>query len=233
MIKCVIIDDEQPAIDVLKHYISKFPELELAATFTSPIEALKFIGQSSIDLVFLDIQMDGLTGIEVAKIINHQAKIIFCTAYPNFAIDGFDLNALDYLLKPVSLERFEKAIKKVSAQNSETKNADYLLVKTEQKGKFVKIQYSEILYVESLGNYVSFNLKDKKVTTYSKMRDLEEHLPTEFFVRIHKSYIINLTKMVGIENGFALLQNQSVIQKISIGNTYKELLFQKLNTKFF
>lgn len=230
MIKCVIIDDEQPAIDVLKHYISKFPELELVATFTSPIEALKFIGQSSIDLVFLDIQMDGLTGIEVAKIINHHTKIIFCTAYPNFAIDGFDLNALDYLLKPVSIERFEKAIKKVSMQNTEIKNADYLLVKTEQKGKFVKIKYSEIQYIESLGNYVSFNLKDKKVTAYATLRDLEKYLPTEIFMRIHKSYIINLTKMVGIENGFVQLQNQSVIQKISFGNTYKEPLFQKLNT---
>ena len=232
-IKCIIIDDEQHAIDVLEYYIGKEQDLQLVGTFTNPLEGLKSIKKLQADIVFLDIQMDEMSGLEIAELVNENVKIIFSTAFPEYAVDGFNLNAIDYLVKPVSYDRFSKAIDKVRkwyfSHNSVVGNPDYLLLKTEQKGKLIKISFAEINYIESVGNYVTFHCEERNITGYGTLRDLEAHLPDNLFIRIHKSHIIPLSKISAIENGFAQIIIKSGYLKLSIGNTYKELLFKKLN----
>lgn len=232
-IKCIIIDDEQHAIDVLEHYIHKEQDLQLVGTFTNPLEGLKSIKKLQADVVFLDIQMDEMSGLEIASLLQDNVKIIFSTAFPQYAVEGFELDAVDYLVKPVSFERFTKAIEKVrksrTSLSSDKNIPDYLLVKTEQKGKLIKINFDELDYIESLGNYVTFHCAERKVTAYATLRDLENNLPKLLFVRIHKSHIVQLQKVSAIENGFVQLRTQKGILKLSIGNTYKEELLQKLN----
>lgn len=226
MLKCIVIDDEQPAIDIMKHHINKVSELELVGTFTNPIEAIQFIKNHRVDLLFLDIQMNEMTGIDVMNIVDENIKIILCTAFSEYAIDGFNNNAVDYLLKPISFERFTKAIKKVMPNVSkEDKEQDYIYIKTEQKGKFIKVYYDEIDYVEAMGNYISIHKGKEKVLAYSTMKDMENVLPSNLFMRVHKSYIISMDKISMIENGFVLLKSGA---KISVGTNYKDSLMQKI-----
>lgn len=236
-IKCIVIDDENPAIEVLKNYIQRIPELELVSCFNNPIEGLKEIKRQNIDLVFLDIQMDELSGIEVMNIIDEDVKVILCTAYSEFALEGFNLNAVDYLLKPINFERFSKSIDKLKKNyffdnKIDNSESDYFFIKTEQKGKIIKIKFSEIDYIESLGNYVIFHLEEQKVTAYTSMKNLEEILPKNQFKRIHKSYIINSFKIGMIENGFVLINNSiGKNLKLSIGNNYKDKIMNELKKK--
>ena len=233
MIKCIVIDDEQPAIDIMKHYISKTPELDLVGTFNNPLVGMQEIKKKNADLVFLDIQMEEMTGLEVMNIINENVKVILCTAYPQFALEGFDLDAVDYLLKPISFDRFSKAVKKVlatipnssSINNLDTLDADYIFVKTEKKGKLIKIYFKDVDYIEAMGNYITFHQGKNKIVAYSTMKDLEDILPLHTFMRIHKSYIVALPKISMIENGFVVLGNG---HRISIGSNYKEVFMSKM-----
>lgn len=228
MLKCVVIDDEQPSIDIMKHHINKVSELELIGTFTNPIEGIKFIRNNHTDILFLDIQMNEMTGIDVMNILDENIKIILCTAFSEYAVEGFNNNAIDYLLKPISFERFTKSIKKIISnlsKDNEYKEQDYIYIKTEQKGKFIKIYYQEIDYVEAMGNYISISKGKEKIIAYSTMRDMENILPSNLFMRIHKSYIVSMEKISMIENGFVLLRSGV---KISIGTNYKNNLMQKI-----
>ncbi len=234
MIKCIVIDDEQPAIDIMNHYISKTPELDLVGTYNNPLVGMKEIKKSNVALVFLDIQMEEMTGLEVMNIINENVKVILCTAYPQFALEGFDLDAVDYLLKPISFDRFSKAVKKVLTtfpdsssviNNLESLDQDHIFVKTEQKGKLIKIYFKDIDYIEAMGNYIAFHQGKNKVMAYSTMKDLEDILPLHTFMRVHKSYIIALPKITMIENGFVVLDGG---HKISIGSNYKEVFMSKM-----
>ena len=228
MLKCVVIDDEQPSIDIMKHHINKVSELELIGTFTNPIEGIKFIRNNHTDILFLDIQMNEMTGIDVMNILDENIKIILCTAFSEYAVEGFNNNAIDYLLKPISFERFTKSVKKITSnlsKDNEYKEQDYIYIKTEQKGKFIKIYYQEIDYVEAMGNYISISKGKEKIIAYSTMRDMENILPSNLFMRIHKSYIISMEKISMIENGFVLLRSGV---KISIGTNYKNNLMQKI-----
>lgn len=233
MIKCIVIDDEQPAIDIMKHYISKTPELDLVGTFNNPLVGMQEIKKKNADLVFLDIQMEEMTGLEVMNIINENVKVILCTAYPQFALEGFDLDAVDYLLKPISFDRFSKAVKKVlatipnssSINNLDTLDEDHIFVKTEQKGKLIKIYFKDVDYIEAMGNYITFHQGKNKIVAYSTMKDLEDILPLHTYMRIHKSYIVALPKISMIENGFVVLGNG---HRISIGSNYKEVFMSKM-----
>ena len=233
MIKCIVIDDEQPAIDIMKHYISKTPELDLVGTFNNPLVGMQEIKKKNADLVFLDIQMEEMTGLEVMNIINENVKVILCTAYPQFALEGFDLDAVDYLLKPISFDRFSKAVKKVlatipnssSINNLDTLDEDHIFVKTEQKGKLIKIYFKDVDYIEAMGNYITFHQGKNKIVAYSTMKDLEDILPLHTFMRIDKSYIVALPKISMIENGFVVLGNG---HRISIGSNYKEVFMSKM-----
>ena len=233
MIRCIVIDDEQPAIDIMKHYISKIPELDLVGTFNNPLVGMQEIKKKNAALVFLDIQMEEMTGLEVMNIINENVKVILCTAYPQFALEGFELDAVDYLLKPISFDRFSKAVKKVlatipnssSINNLDTLDEDHIFVKTEQKGKLIKIYFKDVDYIEAMGNYITFHQGKNKIVAYSTMKDLEDILPLHTFMRIHKSYIVALPKISMIENGFVVLGNG---HRISIGSNYKEVFMSKM-----
>ncbi len=195
-LRCVIVDDEPPAIRLVENYIKKVPSLELVYTTTKPLEAIAYMERHDFDLIFLDIQMPGLTGIQLSKILQQHIQVIFTTAYPEFAVESYRLNATDYLLKPFEFERFYQAVKKVEAKHvsggvEELK--DYVFVKTNSKNSFEKAQISDILYIEGLKNYVAIHLSNKQVVTYSTLKAVKESLPGSLFVQIHKSYIVALS----------------------------------------
>ena len=226
MIKCLIVDDEQHAIDILIHYIGQTGYLELVSSTTKPIEALQIVATESIDLVFLDIQMPDLSGIDFIKAINGKARVILTTAYSEFAIEGFDLEVVDYLLKPIRFPRFlnavQKAVKLISEKvpESDKKNEDdYIFVKTESKGKLLKINLEDIEYIEAMKNYVAIYRGGQKTLVYTNLRELLNHLPAGDFLRIHKSFIIPIARITGIEGNRVLLKNVSA--DILIGENFK------------
>jgi two-component system LytT family response regulator len=236
MIRCLIVDDEQHAIDILVHYIAQTSYLELVSSTTKPIEALQTIVTEKIDLVFLDIQMADLSGLDFVKAINGKANIILTTAYSEFAIEGFDLGVVDYLLKPIRLPRFLNAVQKavkVITENSveaESKNEEgYIFVKTESKGKLLKINLDDIDYVEGMKNYVAIHCGGKKTLVYTNLKDLVNHLPARQFIRIHKSFIIPINKVTGIDGNRIILKD--VTAEILIGENYKAFLMEIIRQK--
>lgn len=211
-IKCIVIDDEELARVLLKSYINKVDFLELVADFENPIDALQTIKTSDIDLVFLDIQMPELKGTDFAKMINSKSKVIFTTAYSEYALEGFDLNALDYLLKPITFERFLQAINKYKKE--ETLFNDSITVKSGYD--LHKLKYDDILYIESDSEYVNFYTKDKKIMSYQTLKSLEQKLPASTFMRVHRSYIVNKDKVAGLK-GKDLIVSETLIP---ISNSY-------------
>jgi two-component system, LytTR family, response regulator len=231
MIRCLVVDDEQHAIDVIVHYIGQTNFLELVSTTTNPVAALQTVITQNIDLVFLDIQMPELSGIDFIKAINGKAKVILTTAYSEFAIEGFELDVVDYLLKPVRFPRFLNAVQKVVKATSEKNEVaesnnedDYIFVKTESKGKLLKINLDEIEYIEGMKNYVAIYRGGQKTLVYTNLKDLVLHLPAKQFIRIHKSFIIPVNRITGIEGNRVVLKN--VTAEILIGESYKDDLME-------
>ena len=236
MIRCLIVDDEQHAIDILVHYINQTNFLELVNSTTHPIEALEIVVKQKIDLVFLDIQMPELSGLDFIKAINGKAKVILTTAYTEFAIEGFDLEVVDYLLKPIRFPRFLNAVQKAvkiiteNANDVDTKNEeDYIFVKTESKGKLLKINLADIEYIEGMKNYVAIYRGGQKTLVYTNLKDLVNHLPARQFIRIHKSFIIPINHITGIEGNRVLIKN--VKAEILIGENYKADLMEIIKNK--
>lgn len=202
-IRCLIIDDEPLARKGLENYINEVDYLELVDSFSNPVQSLETLDSEKIDLVFLDIQMPKITGLEFLKSINHPAKFVFTTAYPNFAIDSYELNALDYLLKPISFERFLKTVTKVKNQlELENKTTfqiqkDYIYVKSDSK--IEKIELNSIIFIQSLENYVVIQTNEKKHICYLTLKNVESFLPSKDFIKVQKSYIINLNRINSIE----------------------------------
>jgi two-component system, LytTR family, response regulator len=231
MIRCLVVDDEQHAIDILVHYINQTSYLELVSSTTRPIEALQTIATQKIDLVFLDIQMPDLSGIDFIKAISGKTNVILTTAYSEFAIEGFDLEVVDYLLKPIRFPRFLNAVQKVvkiiseKAVEPDTKNEEgYIFVKTESKGKLLKINLDDIEYIEGMKNYVAIYRNGQKTLVYTNLKDLVNHLPVRQFIRIHKSFIIPINRVTGIDGNRILLKN--VTAEILIGENYKTHLME-------
>lgn len=239
MIRCLAVDDEAYATKIIADYIGKIPFLELVGTTTSAIAALTQVQQGDIDLVFLDIQMPDLTGIQFLKLCGSKCKVILTTAYPEYALDGYEHDVIDYLLKPIAFDRFLKAANKAHAQIIPVKTAsaqtppvqnteniiapaanptDYMFIKGESKNKFLKVNYDDILYIEGLKNYVSLFTAEQRMVTYQTLRDLETQLPQPPFYRVHKSYIISVDKIRMVDG------NQVYIgeQPIPIGETYRD-----------
>lgn len=225
-IRCLAVDDEPLALDILANYIQKTPNLSLVATCTEPLEALSLIQQGKVDLLFLDIQMPTLTGIQFLRVMNGKCKTILTTAYSEYALEGYEYDVADYLLKPISFERFLKAVQKalgqlvlvseqssvgsgqssIGSENSATLSSqtatqqqqlDFIFVKTEYK--IQKINLSDILYLEGLKDYVSIYTTNERILTLQTMKKMEEMLPSNRFVRVHKSYIVSLEKIETIE----------------------------------
>ncbi|MES1217773.1 MAG: LytTR family DNA-binding domain-containing protein [Bacteroidota bacterium] len=233
IINCIIIDDEPLARKGLREYIADIDFLGLAGEFDSPLKAVELINKGDIHLLLLDIQMPKITGLDFLKTIHQPPPVIFTTAYPQYALDGFELNALDYLVKPVSFDRFLKAAMKakeyyeVRQKNSVKENEfpvspDYFFVKADNK--LMKIAYDDILFIEALQNYVTIHTKDKKHITYLTFKSVEEYLPADKFIKTHKSYIVSLSKIDSIEGNEIHIGSHH----IPISRNEKEEVMEKL-----
>jgi DNA-binding LytR/AlgR family response regulator len=237
MINCLIVDDEQHAIDILVHYVGQTPQLSLVGSTTNPIEALQLVTEKKADLVFLDIQMPELSGMDFIKALNGKAKVILTTAYSEFALESYELDVVDYLLKPIRLPRFlaavQKAVSELSAKEehreSSDEEGDYIFVKTESKGKLLKINLDEIDYIEGMKNYVAIYRGEQKTLVYTSMKDIEERLPHRRFLRVHKSFIIAIPRITGIEGNLVRLKD--VKAEILIGDSYKAELMEIIRGK--
>lgn len=237
MISCIIIDDEQHAIDVLVLFVKQTPFLELKGTSTSPLEGLQMLNREKIDLVFLDVQMPDISGIDFIKAINGKCKVILTTAYSEFAAEGFELEVVDYLLKPVPFARFLKAVQRVadSLEGPAAGNPvdmledDYIFVKTEAKGKMLRINLQDIDYIESLKNYVAFHYNGTKTLALLSMKDLDDRLPAKHFMRVNRSFIIAMRKITGVEGNLIRLKN--VNAEIVLGDTYRVPFMEKMKGK--
>ncbi len=234
MLTCYVIDDEKSAVDLLVNFIEKTPFLKLAGSTTNPLEAIQILQNRKVDLVFLDIQMPGVTGLELMSIFQGKFSVILTTAYGNYALEGFENNALDYLLKPFSFDRFLKAAQKALTTTAfqapqwqpEEQEDDYIFVKTENKGKMIKINYNDIVYVEGLKNYVSIYTKADRIITLLNIKDLEERLPPKRFLRVHKSYIISVENIRALDGNQILLADMKAY--IPLGETYRPAFFKSL-----
>lgn len=222
MLKCIIIDDEELAILLLKSYIEKLDFLDLVATFEMPLEAMSIFKKESIDVVFLDIQMPDLKGTDFAKMIPASTKIIFTTAYTEYAVKSYELNALDYLLKPISFDRFLIAVQKIPILQKNELEKNTLTVKSGYD--LHKLKYHDILYVESDSEYVIFHTTKEKIMSLQRLKVIEEMLPSTIFQRVHRSYIVN-KKLVTTLKGKDLFISDL---KIPVSNKYLELVKEKL-----
>ncbi len=231
MMKCIIVDDEPLARDLLENFAEKIPFLRLKASCKSGFEALEMLREEKIDLIFLDIQMPDMTGVQLYESLNYRPMVIFTTAYSNYAVTGFDLDAVDYLVKPFAYQRFLKAVNKAYELMSQLQSVamsefhrDFMFVK--DGAKIVKVDYDDILYLEGMKDYVKIILKEKKmVMPLISMQNMVRKLPKGQFVRVHRSYIVSLSKIESVE------KNRVVIggKWIPVGSSYKNNLMEELS----
>lgn len=238
-LKCLIVDDEPLALDILETYIQRIDSLELVARCNNAIEAFNLIQQKEIDLLFLDIQMPKLTGIDFLKNINNPPKVVFTTAYRDYALEGYELDAVDYLLKPISFERFLRAVNKVSQMSNNTQQPATMPMATESTSsgydqafiylkadkKMIKFLLKDILYIESLKDYVRVKTGYKEVVAYQKISYLEEKLPENKFLRVHRSFIVAIDKV----EAFSATTIEINGKEIPIGRNYKNVVLKILN----
>ncbi|WP_461452131.1 LytR/AlgR family response regulator transcription factor [Mucilaginibacter sp.] len=231
---CYVIDDEEHAIDTLTGYINKFPGLDLIGSNINPLMAINDIREKAVDIVFLDVDMPELSGLDVADIISSFTSVIFTTAFPNYAMQAFEKNGSDFLLKPISFDRFTKSVTKVQnlirtkSQNSLPVADGYFFINPGVKGKMVKLNYSDITYIEGLKNYVVIYTSDGKHITYLSMKEVEKALPQDQFSRIHKSYLINLNKIKSIDGNNVILPQGT---ELPIGISFKDNFFNIIDNK--
>ena len=224
-IPCIIIDDEPLAIQVIQSHVAQIPDLQLIATFQNPVAAFELLKKETIAIIFLDIEMPLLTGIDFAKELQGTPKIIFTTAYRNYAIESYELDVVDYLLKPISFTRFFKAVNKYKSlsnlspvvdipEKKEFVN-DHIYVNANKK--YIKVLFADILYVESVKDYIRIHTAEERVITKDTLSDFEAKLPA-FFLRIHRSYIVNTSKITA----FTAVDVEIATKEIPIGASYKE-----------
>ncbi len=235
MLNVIIVDDEPLALDILETYINQVPQLNLVKRCSNAFEANDALQQNKIDLMFLDIQMPQMTGTDFLKTLKNPPLVVFTTAYPNFALEGYELDALDYLLKPISMDRFMKAVNKaiehhgmqhaaVPAANDGTTGPDYFFVKADKK--LVRVKFSDILYIEGLKDYVIIRLEAGRVISLQTMKSLEEKLPARDFVRVHRSYIVGMDKIHAIVGNMVEVFEKGAPKHLPIGKNYRDALLE-------
>lgn len=236
-IRTLIVDDEPHAIDIIKRYSANIPEIEIVDTCHNAIKAFQIIQHNKIDLLFLDVKMPGLSGTDLARSLKNPPMIVFTTAYQDYAVEGFDLNAVDYLLKPIAFDRFLRAVDKVMSLVKKepeqvqpakkiaeaNKNNQYLYLRIERQ--LVKVDTAEIWWIESVKDYIKVVTKTKTFTTKQKISVAENLLPIGEFMRIHRSYIVPLNKIESYHVNYVIIAGN----KIPIGRNYKSVSFQKFN----
>lgn len=230
-IRCIAVDDEPLALDIIESYISKLPFLTLVKTCSSATEAMQVLQEEQVDLMFLDIEMPELTGIQFLNILKHQPLIIFTTAYPDYALEGFNQDAVDYLLKPIPFDRFLKAVTKAQdrlqrngkptepvsgAQTGQQTEQDFIFVKADYKT--IRVDFKDILWIEGLKDYIIIQTTDQKIITLLSMNKMMDKLPESKFLRVHRSYIVSLQKIDSIEKSRIKIGNK----EIPIGEVYKD-----------
>lgn len=232
----IIVDDEPLALDVLETYIEKLPELKLVARCSSALEANEVLRKKDVDLVFLDIQMPQITGVEFVRSLSDPPMIIFTTAYSDYALEGFNLNAVDYLLKPISFERFMKSVNKAREQYDLRRQEhsgggadtdEHFFVKADKK--LVRVRFNEILYIEGLKDYVIIRLEEGRVITLQTMKSLEDKLPSGKFRRIHRSYIVAMDKIHAVVGNMVEVIEKGQAKHLPIGKNYRDELLELIN----
>ena len=235
MIKTLIVDDEPLALQVLESYINQLPDVELVAKCENAIEANKVLNSEEIDLICLDIKMPQISGIDFLKSLKNPPMVIFTTAFSNYALESYNLDVIDYLLKPIPFDRFLKAINKVTeimnTQNGEasTTDDDYFYVKADKK--LIKIKYEDIIYIEGLKDYVIIKKVNSRVITLQTMKSLDAKLPSKQFKRVHRSFIVNVEKINSIMGNMIEVFEKGKEKLIPIGKNYKEGLMKKIEEK--
>ena len=232
IIKCIIVDDEPIAREILENHLKKIKVVEVISTCKNAIEAFNVINTNPIDLIFLDINMPEISGLSFAKSINKNIKVIFTTAYREYAIDGFNLQAVDYLLKPISFERLLQAVNKYVGENTseiieekieiKQEKSEFIFVRADRK--MVKVNFSEIQYIESFSDYLKIHLLDKLIVTRETITSIEAKLPQDEFIRIHRSFIVSLHKINSFTNEFIEIKNKA----LPISRGYKKEVLQRL-----
>jgi two-component system LytT family response regulator len=234
IVNCIVVDDEPVAREILENHLQKVAAVNVVATCKNAIEAFNEINSNKIDLIFLDINMPEISGLSFAKSINKNIKVIFTTAYREYAIDGFNLQAVDYLLKPISFERLLQAVNKYLGENPSEiiensseiipDKSDFIFVRSDRK--MIKINFSEINYIESFSDYIKFHLNDKIIVTRETISSIEAKLPKNEFLRIHRSYIVSISKIESFTNEFIEIHKKA----LPLSRSYKkEVLFRLEN----
>lgn len=220
--RCLIIDDEPSAREILEKYVEDTPELHLLGICKNAIEARTLIKEQEIELIFLDVNMPRLSGIEFLKSLNTIPKVILTTAYSEYALEGYELDVIDYLLKPFSFERFLKAVDKASGQvQKKTLQENFITVKAD--GKLYRLGTEEIIFAESQGDYITVHTAEKKLTFHQTLKDFYGQLPEVLFSRVHKSYIVSLSKIDYLEGNMIKMGSH----KVPVGKAYKEAFMEK------
>jgi DNA-binding LytR/AlgR family response regulator len=231
-IHCIVLEDEEPAQNLMRNYFNRMPELELVEVFDNALEVSAFLENNSIDLIITDIEMPRLTGLDFIRMLSPKPQVIIITAYPNFALESYELEVTDYLKKPVSFERFQKSIEKVKRlllNNSQDNTIVEMTMYVREAGKLVKIEFEDIIYVEGLGDYVKIVTKDRSITTLSTMNKIIETVPSTKFIRVHKSFIINLDKINSIDSANSLVMMNDK-KGITLGRAFKPAFLTRFKT---
>jgi two-component system, LytTR family, response regulator len=224
-ISCIVVDDEIPAIKQMEDYIERVPFLKHLGSFNNGIEPMSFLQSNNVDLIFLDIEMEGFSGLQLIKSLRNSPRIILTTAYDQYALKAYELNVSDYLLKPISFERFMQSIDKVFDYFAVSRQPDtvhpqykrdYFFVKTECRMQ--RVDFDDILYVEGMKEYLMIHTRSDKIMTLQNFKSIEELLPHHNFVRVHKSYIVALNKIISVEKNRISIGNSL----IPVSNTYKD-----------
>lgn len=236
LIKCLIVDDEELARNLVENYVKRLPNLELVAKCANPIEAIQVLQDHQVDLIFLDIQMPELTGMEFLKTLTQKPMVIFTTAYKEYALESYELDAVDYLLKPFRFERFLQAVNKVGSilqtkttpapqmevQTTSEQVKDYILVKS--NFKVFRLHLDDIVFIESMKEYVAYHTKEERILSLGSLKQLQVELPSTQFIRIHKSYIANISYITTLEGNMIHIDHK----KLPIGTSYKEEVMKRV-----
>lgn len=233
-IRCIIVDDEPVARDIIASHLEKVQNIELIASCKNVVEALQVLNSKSVDLIFLDINMPEISGLTLAKSVNNSTNIIFTTAYREYAVEGFDLQAVDYLLKPISFERFLKAVQKyfdlhvsirTNSQEAAPASQDSIFVRSDRK--MIKVRFDSIQYIESLSDYIKIYTEKEVIVTRETIKNIESKLPAQDFLRIHRSFIVSLNGIDSYTNEYVEVGSKA----IPISRSYKETTLEKLQSK--
>jgi DNA-binding LytR/AlgR family response regulator len=232
-IRCIVLEDEEPAQNLMRNYINRMPELELVEVFDNALEATNFLEDNSVDLIITDIEMPRLTGLDFIRMLSLKPLVIIITAYPNHALESYELDVIDYLKKPVSFERFQKSMDKVKRYLTidiiqENTKDESLFILVKENGKTIKVELDRIAYIEGLKDYVKIVIDENRpIITHSTMKNIEEYLSPSKFIRVHKSYIISVDRIASFDATNSIIELKHKVE-IPVGPLYKEELIKKM-----